>query len=121
MRNWILGIMRVPPEPHPPEGSADSVRIFRAGLNYYRFRVLVWCLANLGPATGLVFLYLATRRGISRLSPQGQLVWFGLELLVLTIFLVSLTVSFFVQRLNFELRWYIVTDRSLRIRSGIWS
>ena len=25
-----------------------------------------------------------------------------------------------MQRLNYELRWYIVTDRSLRIRIGIW-
>jgi membrane protein YdbS with pleckstrin-like domain len=30
-------------------------------------------------------------------------------------------VTFLVARLEYELRWYLVTDRSLRIRSGIWT
>ncbi|MGH9647630.1 MAG: PH domain-containing protein, partial [Bryobacteraceae bacterium] len=34
-------------------------------------------------------------------------------------FLVSLLFTFLRQRLNYELRWYIVTDRCLRVRSGI--
>ena len=36
-------------------------------------------------------------------------------------FVASLPLTFLEQHLNFQLRWYIVTDRSLRIRSGIWS
>ena len=34
-------------------------------------------------------------------------------------FLLQLPVSFAVARLDYEMRWYIVTDRSLRIREGI--
>ena len=36
-------------------------------------------------------------------------------------FLLQLPVSFAVARLDYEMRWYIVTDRSLRIRSGVFA
>ena len=36
-------------------------------------------------------------------------------------FAASLPLTYFKQRLDYEMRWYIVTDRSLRIRDGIWS
>jgi uncharacterized membrane protein YdbT with pleckstrin-like domain len=35
-------------------------------------------------------------------------------------FLVQLPVSLFLVLLDWEMRWYIVTDRSLRIREGVW-
>jgi uncharacterized membrane protein YdbT with pleckstrin-like domain len=31
----------------------------------------------------------------------------------------SIPITYFLQRLNYEMRWYIVTDRSLRIRCGV--
>ncbi|MBI3884908.1 MAG: PH domain-containing protein [Opitutae bacterium] len=37
------------------------------------------------------------------------------------IFLAQLPVTYAAVRLEFELRWYLVTDRSLRIRSGLLS
>lgn len=121
MRNRILAILRVPPEPHTPEGSAESVRIFRAGRNYYRFRVLLWSLPNFAVAVGLSAGYIATRRVVARFPPWAQVAWVVLELLAFAIFLTALLVTFLEQRWNFELRWYIVTDRSLRIHHGIWS
>lgn len=121
MRDWILRLLRVPPEPHPPEGSADSVRIFRAGRNYYRFRLLLWFLANCGVFAGLAAGYFASLRMVDRFPPWGQALWQGSELLALAIFLATLLFTFLEQRWNYELRWYIVTDRGLRIRSGIWS
>lgn len=42
-----------------------------------------------------------------------------IESLVLLGFLASLPFTFAVVRLDYELRWYLVTDRSLRIRQGI--
>jgi len=58
-------------------------------------------LANLGAAAGLSIGFMISVRVLRQL--------------------VSLPFTLFEQRLNFRLRWYIVTDRSLRIRSGIWS
>jgi membrane protein YdbS with pleckstrin-like domain len=39
--------------------------------------------------------------------------------LLATAFLVSALFTFLQQRMNYELRWYVVTDRCLRVRSGI--
>jgi hypothetical protein len=36
-------------------------------------------------------------------------------------YLVQLGFTYAALRLDYELRWYIVTDRSLRIRSGLWT
>ena len=36
------------------------------------------------------------------------------------LFLLQMPVTFAAVRLDFEMHWYIVTDRSLRIRTGIW-
>lgn len=43
------------------------------------------------------------------------------ELLAIAGFLVQLPLSFAAVRLDWEYRWYIVTDRSLRIRAGLLS
>jgi len=43
------------------------------------------------------------------------------ESLAVLAFVTLAVVSFFSQRLNYALRWYIVTDRSLRIRTGVFS
>ena len=85
----LLGWLRVPPEPAPPEGAPGSLLLFRAGRNYWRWRLLCWAGAQ---ATLLLLVY-----------PLQALF------------------TFFAQRLDYRLRWYIVTDRSLRIRAGLWS
>src|SRR5262249_54563002 len=36
------------------------------------------------------------------------------------LFLAQIPVTYAVVRLDWEMRWYIVSDRSLRIRAGIW-
>jgi len=125
MFDWIqtriLSAMRVPAEPHPPDGSAGSVRIFRAGRNYFRFRVLTWLLSNAAALAGQVAGYFILERIARKFPPWAQQGTHGLELLVLAVFLASLPITFLQQRLNFQMRWYIVTDRSLRVRNGIWS
>ncbi len=42
----------------------------------------------------------------------------GISLLV---YLVQLPITYLILRLDYEQRWYLVTDRSLRLRSGVWS
>lgn len=43
----------------------------------------------------------------------------GIEVLGILSFIAQLPVTFALVRLDYELRWYMVTDRSLRIRTGI--
>jgi hypothetical protein len=47
------------------------------------------------------------------------LLWAGKGLGVM-LYLGQLAVTYAAVRLDYEMRWYLVTDRSLRIRSGLW-
>jgi membrane protein YdbS with pleckstrin-like domain len=122
MADWIkrcvLSIVRVPADPHAPEGSAESVRVFRAGKNFYRLQILEWVIGNLVVAA-LLIPVVTMPLAMGNLLPTARVIWLTIGVLLLFVFLVSLPLTYFSQRLNFELRWYIVTDRSLRIRSGI--
>lgn len=48
------------------------------------------------------------------------LVWLVHGVAVLA-YLAQLVLTYAALRLDYELRWYVVTDRSLRIRTGLWS
>jgi membrane protein YdbS with pleckstrin-like domain len=113
----LLRLLRVPAEPALPDGAANSVRVFRAGRNYLLWRLLVWGVFHLSLLLLLVFpvAVQGMRNGrvhpaLSGLAGIGGIVLAGMAY-----------VSYQTQRLNYEQRWYIVTDRSLRIRSGIWN
>lgn len=119
MREWIVRVMLVPPEPHVPEGSPDSVRVFRAGANYYRLRLIAWAAANAAILAGLLGAAVVFANAMPRMPGWGQTAARLTVWLSFTLFAATLPVTYLHQRLNYELRWYIVTDRSLRIRGGI--
>ncbi|MEP7364161.1 MAG: PH domain-containing protein [Acidobacteriota bacterium] len=116
----LLRLLRVPAEPKPPDGTPESVRVFRAGRNYYRWRLLQWVL--LQAVIGLPILILWLVPGPRQDAPIVALViWRTLAVVSATTYVLLLPVTYIKQRLDYEMRWYIVTDRSLRVRSGIWS
>jgi hypothetical protein len=189
MLNWIrprvLHLMRVPPDPSPPSGAPGSVRVFRAGTNFYYVRLVRWLVTQVGAAIGIAFSvafiaglrsdYEATiearaqrerqaaiqaaqeaaapaanpaaatpsapevatklpkdgkskrnrdraKRAFFERVPPWTITLIELaELAGIAFFLVQLPFTFAAVRLDWELRWYIVTDRSLRIRAGLWS
>jgi membrane protein YdbS with pleckstrin-like domain len=47
------------------------------------------------------------------------LIW-GLKILSFFIYLLQIPITYAVRRLDYEMRWYMVTDRSLRLRHGVW-
>lgn len=121
-RREILAILKVPPEPRPPEGTPESILIFRAGHNFYRWLILAWIVAHIGLVVGALSGYYWVGRWLD--ASFGQWVqWFyhASEILGLAGAAVALPFTFLALKLNYELRWYIVTDRSLRIRRGVWS
>lgn len=120
LRTRLLAFMHVPPAPSAPAGD-DHVRIFRAAPNFFFYRLARWALTNTAALIGLVFGV-----GYMRQVPA----WLGDRPLVITVFSVleiGAVVGFLTQavwtlallRLDFEQRWYLVSDRSLRIREGI--
>lgn len=121
-RDGLLRLLRVPPEPRVPAGDGGPVRVFRAGRPYYRYRLLLWALGQLGTLVGLV----AGVVGMSLLAREigyrpAVLLMGVVEGVAVAGFLAQLPLTFAMLRLDYELRWYIVTDRSLRIREGIAS
>lgn len=168
----VLRLMRVPPAPEPPLGAPGSVRVFRAGFNQYRLRLLRWFIGQAGAIVGigfsLVFLgalemAMENARRTAALpqsaapvpsmsptpSPGGTLTRTErrrerdrqrdralaaflartptfvmplikfLEFAAIVFFGFQMMLTYAVVRLEFEQHWYIVTDRSLRIRTGI--
>jgi membrane protein YdbS with pleckstrin-like domain len=199
----ILRWLKVPPEPQAPHGDPASLRVFRAGRNYYKLRMAGWALAEFVAFAGilfwaLVFVYVeetaryerarrasttqvvaahnatlkeqarqaaerikgasetalkdvkgesaksapAAKKPTPRRRARGggwngflsglveialalppwafPMLWF-LKVSGLTLYFLQLPLTYAVRRLDFEMRWYVVTDRSLRIRTGVWS
>ncbi len=119
LQSNILHLMKVPAEPQPPDGSAGSARVFRSGRNYYRWRLALWFSANLGILILLATVLIALARPIKTGSPWSQHLAEAFMAFLAITFLVSAFFTFLQQRMNYELRWYVVTDRCLRIRRGI--
>lgn len=195
-RDFVLKWLRVPAEPHAPAGDPASLRVFRAGRNFFNLRLLTWGLAQVAALAGIIFwvaVFLYLESGISaqrearaaaratapatapvapvtstpaalapaetppnpetspmtktkeksakrrRGGPGGwagfrqTLIEFGLlippwcfpllwalKVVGFVFYLVQIPITYAVRRLDYEMRWYIVTDRSLRIRTGVW-
>ncbi len=120
LRSLLLRLYRVPPPPDLPSGRAESARVFRAAPGYFRYRLTEWGLRQLGALAGIVFgLFFGSMLPEQLDALIGRYVR-GLELLALGLFAIQLVLSYAVRRLDYELRWYAVTDRSLRVREGIF-
>ncbi|HUT23189.1 MAG TPA: PH domain-containing protein [Sumerlaeia bacterium] len=114
LKDLVLDLLRCPKAPpDPPAGSHDSVRIFRAAPAYLHYRLL-------GLWIGLTFFVLVV------LGADAALVlWLGLPGALLGILILGFVAAkglffYIVTRLDYEMRFYIITDRSLRIREGVW-
>ncbi|MFY2556089.1 PH domain-containing protein [Corallococcus terminator] len=122
---WLLRFLKVDPEPQLPEG---TVRVFRAAPQYLLYRRVLLGFKHVLAAAGAVVAWVFLGRifaNVLRELPATALVtsilyaaevvaWLGFLVLVVP-------VSFFVVRLDYELRWYALTDRSLRVREGVMS
>jgi membrane protein YdbS with pleckstrin-like domain len=179
----LLRWLKVPPEPHAPFGDPASLRVFRAGKNYFKLRLLGWSLGQAAALVGIIFwaiffLHVEDRARIEKANRATQaqtaaanpapaidnppaetstapakkavrkkrvrasgwegfvqgfvqialvlpawafpVIW-AIKLLGFLLYLIQIPITYSVLRLDYEMRWYVVTDRSLRIRSGVWS
>lgn len=166
----LLRFLRVAPQPTPPAGAPRSIRVFRAGRNYYTLLLIIWGAAQVGAVGGIIFSLsildkvdaLVTQHAqataetqhsevvpvvslhttesqsdhrkskIRQTNPIDILVrkiadwpsWtlplvHWAEYAALAFFIVQIPITLLTTRLEYEQHWYIVTDRSLRIRTGL--
>jgi uncharacterized membrane protein YdbT with pleckstrin-like domain len=129
LKRQMLRLLKVPPEPHLPAGATESARVFRASRRYLQLKLLNWGVGQfftfVGLVTAIVVLNLVGSGKIDVLAdvPHRPIILRGLgwfEVVGVIVFLVQLPLSVLPVILDWELRWYIVTDRSLRIREGVW-
>ena len=103
--------------------------MFRASKRYLQLKLLKWGGGQVSTLisliAALVVLHLIGTGTIevpSELSDWGIdlgiLGWF--EIIGVVFFLAQVPFSLVPVILDWEMRWYIVTDRSLRIREGVW-
>jgi membrane protein YdbS with pleckstrin-like domain len=117
LKTTLLKILKTPPEPSPPAGDKESLRVFRASKNFYRLRLLKWLFGQAGALIGILVFFVPTEF-IPDVGPATRELRL-IEALVLPMFVAQLPFTFLLVRFDYELRWYIITDRSLRIRYGI--
>lgn len=120
IKRWVLRLLRVPPHPSIPDGAGD-VRVFRAAPAFFRYRVALWALGQAGALIGLA----GGLVGISAFASRVEIGWVRTlliagEMLAWAAYLIQIPLSLGAVMLDFEMRWYILSDRSLRIREGVW-
>jgi membrane protein YdbS with pleckstrin-like domain len=127
--------LKVPPEPHLPAGDPRSARVFRAGLNYWRLKLFGWTIQQLAGLIGLVAFFVMLRSApwavalVEQKADPHVSGWIRLGITLLQLlepfalisFVLAIPVSYKLRRLDYELRWYIVTDRAARLREGVLS
>jgi len=119
-RSAVLKLFKVPPEPELPAGSPGSVRTFRAAPNFFKLKLLFWGARQTAAFAGLVVFIVAWQVAASGV-PRGLFITVNvLKVFGVLLFLAQIPVTYAIVRLDWEMRWYIATDRSLRIRAGIW-
>jgi uncharacterized membrane protein YdbT with pleckstrin-like domain len=111
-------LLRIPADPHPPPGDEASTQIYRAARNYYKYLVALWLFTSvllvlLPLMMVIVFIVLAFT------AREFSVFWVLIPSAVVLLDVLICLFRLAIIRLSYEKRWYIVTDRSLRVREGV--
>jgi uncharacterized membrane protein YdbT with pleckstrin-like domain len=105
--------------------------VFRAAPNFFRYRLAQWILGHIGTAIGLIFGVVMLRQAHRVIPPEvtaGAItlsestilaLLTAVEIFAIVVVVTQAVFSLALLRLDYEQRWYIVSDRSLRIREGL--
>jgi membrane protein YdbS with pleckstrin-like domain len=143
VKRALLAFLRVPERPDPPPGSEPTLVAFRASSRFFVLGIFTWLLKQAGALAGILFslgffsgrnflrfggleeleqeLAQLDRIALGPLSFEGDL-WslFSLiEMAFLGVFAIQFVLGAFLLKLKWEMRWYMVSDESLRIREGL--
>ena len=112
-------LCRIPPQPESPPGDEHSTQVFRASPRLLTYKTLV-----LGIAAACAGLPALTPAAIGifttfrRPSDAEPLVILGAVLLFF--WATGFGLAYLAVRLDYRYRWYLITDRSLRVREGVF-
>lgn len=109
----IVALFRVPPEPPVLPSSGEAVRSIRPSPGYLRYLKFFFWVAFL-PGDIIPFLIWLT------LSVAFPLVGVLLIIPLAVVLIAPDVIAYVGLHLRYDTTWYVLTDRSLRIRRGIW-
>lgn len=116
LKRLILPWLRIDDgEPHPPAGHEphEMMRVERANEGFLRLRLFQWSLYAIAWSFGI------TLASIALLLADWRLLALVMPLVLVAI--VKAATLYVTMRLDYEMRWYVITDRSLLIREGVWN
>ncbi len=111
----LVSMFRLPSEPPTlPAGPGEFVQSFQPAGGFLRYLKLGFWVA-LVIVNGIVLILWI----VSALAVP----WLGVALLPVALFIaiVPYTIAYIAIHLRFDTTWYVMTDRSLRLRRGVWS
>ena len=147
MKKRLLRLLRLAERPEPPPGSEPTLVVFRASRRLFQLQAAGWgvrqALALLGILISFAFLAAFESGQPGRwietwmravIPPEGYEIqrrmfewsrgWWRwarlLEWVALALFAVNAWWTWQLLRLDWEARWYMVSDESLRIREGLF-
>ena len=121
-RNFCERLLRIPRDPEPPPGDEARTRLFRAAPQYYKYLLVLWALKTLLAAVIGAWVAVAPIVGAVALVKEGHKAGLLLLLIpgvIVIAFIVLRLFALAMVKLDFDNRWYLVTDRSLRVREGV--
>ena len=120
IKGLVIRVLKVPPEPDPPTGSSDSQVLFRAAPSYYTYRFVAWIIRQVVLGFTLLFVAGVGAAFVTKALETSAPIAIALTLIPAgLLWLATLMFSYATLRLDYEMRWYMVSDRSLRIREGV--
>jgi uncharacterized membrane protein YdbT with pleckstrin-like domain len=119
LRDGLLHLLRVPHNPEPPPGSPP--RTFRAAPNFYRLLLLQWGLTQLAAVAGLIWAFYFFFGIMQRAWLPALVLWLFriIEAFGVLAVVARGLFGWMLVKLDYELRWYMLSDRAIRIREGI--
>jgi uncharacterized membrane protein YdbT with pleckstrin-like domain len=123
-RHLCERVLRIPADPGPPPGDEASTRVFRASPNYFKYLFVLWAMrtgVSILPVIVIGVVFVTVSSFVPEKSSIGTGGVVAIAILILILVLVQRLFHLAVLRLNYEKRWYVVTDRSLRVREGVVS
>ena len=143
LKRRALELLRVPERPDPPPAAGPTLDVFRASRRYLTLRRVEWSLTQ-GSALVSILFWLGVFGGVDLpfslpFAPldaltdwldsvnvrtpvarvNGADIMFMLEWVAISGYLLQLVGTGLLLTLNWGMRWYMVSDESLRIREGL--
>ena len=109
----IVALFRVPPEPPTLPSAGEAVRSIRPSAGYLRYLTFLFWVAFLPGDIVPILIWLV----ISMAFPIVGVILVAPLVIVL---IAPDVIAYVGLHLRYDTTWYVFTDRSIRIRRGIW-